>query len=204
MSRLRRIVMIRHGETVGESSVRFHGSTDVELSEQGRSQMRQAARQLSREVFDLVVASPLRRSWEAAWIVAGGAPVRLESDFREIDFGRWEGMTRQEIEAADPVLYAEWQARAAGFAFPGGEPREQFRARVLRGLERLEGSGAAGVLLVVHKGPIRTIGEQLLGEPIGPEQVGLGQCLGLSRGADGVWFRGRRSSDPAGLADAAA
>ena len=91
--KLRRIVLLRHGNTVGNSKERYHGSGDVALSDEGRIQMREASRALAREVFDLVVASPLRRSWESAWIVAGGAPVRLEDGFREIHFGRWEGMT---------------------------------------------------------------------------------------------------------------
>ena len=64
MSQLRRLVLIRHGETVGESSVRFHGSNDVELSAEGRALMREVGRGLRGEVFDLVLASPLRRSWE--------------------------------------------------------------------------------------------------------------------------------------------
>ena len=42
MSKLRRIVLVRHGETVGNSSVRFHGSTDVALSDEGRAHMRDA------------------------------------------------------------------------------------------------------------------------------------------------------------------
>ena len=92
MSNLRRLVLIRHGETTGQSSIRFHGSSDVALSDEGRVQMREAARGLRTEVFDLIVASPLRRSWESARILSGGAPVRLEPDFREIDFGRWEGI----------------------------------------------------------------------------------------------------------------
>ena len=79
MSQLCRLVLIRHGETVGDSSVRFHGSNDVELSAEGRALMREVARGLRGEVFDLVLASPLRRSWEAASIVVGGAPVRFRA-----------------------------------------------------------------------------------------------------------------------------
>jgi broad specificity phosphatase PhoE len=199
MSRLRRIVLIRHGETVGDSSVRFHGSSDVELSEEGRSQMRQASRGLRCEAFDLVLASPLRRSWEGAWIVAGGSPVRLESDFREIHFGRWEGMTKEEIEASDPVLFKEWQERAAGFEFPGGELRGEFQTRVLRGLERLERGGAASALIVTHKGTIRAIAEKLLGEPLEEGAPALGTAVDLSRSPDGRWLRGRRGSNPPGL-----
>ncbi len=199
MSQLRRLVLIRHGETVGESSVRFHGSNDVELSAEGRALMREVGRGLRGEVFDLVLASPLRRSWEAASIVVGGAPVRLEHDFREIDFGRWEGMTKQEIEASDPLLYKDWQEKTTGFDFPGGEPRAEFQARVLQGLERLEQSGATSALVVVHKGTIRTIADRLLETPLAEGEPPLGGVVVLSRGPDGCWVRGRRGSDRAGL-----
>jgi broad specificity phosphatase PhoE len=199
MSKLRRIVMIRHGETVGNSTVRFHGSGDLALSDAGREQLRRTAQRLRGENFDAVVASPLRRSWEGAAIVTGGAPIRLEAGFREIHFGRWEGMTAEEIQASDPVLYEDWQAKAEGFEFPGGEPRAAFRARVEGGLDRLLQSGATAALLVVHKGIIRTIAEKLLGSAIEDGQPELGGLVSLSRGADGSWCEGRRSSDPAGL-----
>ena len=48
MSKLRRIVALRHGETTGQSSIRFHGSSDLPLSDEGRAQMREAAKGLSR------------------------------------------------------------------------------------------------------------------------------------------------------------
>jgi broad specificity phosphatase PhoE len=199
MSGLRRIVLIRHGETVGNSAERLHGSADLALSAEGLAQMRRAAGQLRTEVFDLVVASTLRRSWEAAQIVAAGAPIRLENDFREIHFGRWEGLTRSEIEASDPVAFKSWQARAAGFEYPGGELRAEFRARVARGLERLQASGADAVLAVLHRGVIRTLGEQLLGEPLADPCPSLGEVVSFSRAAGGAWFCGRHSSNPAGL-----
>ncbi len=199
MSQLRRLVLIRHGETVGDSSVRFHGSNDVELSAEGRALMREVGRGLRGEVFDLVLASPLQRSWEAASIVVGGAPVRLEHDFREIHFGRWEGMTRQEIEASDPLLFKDWQEKAPGFDFPGGERRAEFQARVLQGLERLEQSGATSALVVVHKGTIRTIADRLLETPLAEGEPPLGGVVVVSRSPDGCWARRRRSSDGAGL-----
>ena len=89
MSALRRIVMIRHGETVGNSRLRMHGANDLNLSEEGRAQMRAAARRLKQEVFDLVAASPMRRSWQSAALVAAGAPVQLVPEFREIEPGHW-------------------------------------------------------------------------------------------------------------------
>lgn len=201
MARLRRLVLVRHGETDGESSRRFHGSNDVDLSEEGRRHMREVAKRLHLEVaLDLVVASPLRRSWRSAWIAGGGRPVRIETDFREIHFGRWEGLTREEIRTADPVLFEDWEARREGFEYPNGERRADFRARVERGLERLLAADARGALLVLHKGPIRTILDALVKDHgLAPERPELGEILGLSREPDGSWFLGRRSSNPPGL-----
>jgi broad specificity phosphatase PhoE len=199
MSKLRRIVLLRHGDTVGDSRTRFHGSGDVALSAEGRRQVQEAARALRTEVFDLVVASPLQRSWQSAWLAAGGAPVRIEADFREIHFGRWEGMTAQEIEASDPTLYRDWQAKAKGFEYPSGEPLDSFYGRIVRGVERLQASGATHVLAVLHKGVIRKIVEHLVGEPLESGIPELGHAVSISRRPDGSWFVGRRGSNPEGL-----
>jgi broad specificity phosphatase PhoE len=191
---LRRLVMLRHGETVGNSSVRFHGAADVPLSDAGRAQVRAAVRRLRQEFFDLVVASPLRRSWEGAVLAAGGSAVRIEDGLREIHFGRWEGLTAEEIEQRDPVLYREWQARKSGFEYPGGEPRAEFRARVRRAFERIEASGAESALLVGHKGVIRSLAEHLIGAPLTDGEPGLAEAVGLSRDPEGRWFLGRRGT----------
>jgi broad specificity phosphatase PhoE len=201
--KVRQLVLVRHGETDGASSVRYHGRTDVDLSAEGRAQMRQVAARLGR-VPDLVVASPLRRSWRAAAIASGGASVRLEPDFREISFGRWEGLTREEIQARDPVLFEDWEKRAPGFEFPGGEARADFRERVTRGLGRVLAADARDALLVLHKGVIRTIVELLTGSlPEDREQPAIGGVLVVTRSPDGSWFVGRHSSDPPGLDEAA-
>ena len=199
MSRLRRIVLVRHGETVGNSKIRFHGSSDVALSDEGRAQMRASAFALRDEAFDLVLASPLQRSWEAAWIASGGAPVRLDSGLREVHFGRWEGLTKEEIEAADPILYADWQARAPDFEYPDGERRADFRGRIERSLSDLGECGARNVLLAVHKGVIRVIVEHLTGEELAEGEPALGGAVGISRETDGSWFLGRRGSNPPAL-----
>jgi broad specificity phosphatase PhoE len=204
MSRLRRIVLVRHGETVGNSSERFHGSSDVALSDDGRAQMQAAAYALRNETFDLALASPLQRSWTSAWIASGGAPVRLDARLREVHFGRWEGMTKEEIEAADPILYADWQNQASDFEYPSGERRSDFRARVEESLDSILASGAANALLVIHKGVIRVIVEKLTGTAPALGEPALGCSIGLSKGDDGNWFVGRRSSNPPALDEQAA
>jgi len=201
MNRLRRIVLLRHGNTVGDSHERFHGSGDVALSDEGRRQVLAAGRKLATEVFDLVAASPLRRAWQSAALLSGGAHVLLVPEFREIDFGRWEGMTAEEIGAQDPVLYKEWREGAADFEFPGGERRAAFRERVAAGVEALAHTGAENALVVAHRGVIRAIGDRLLGVPLAspPE---LGGIVSFTRDGD-RWFLGRRSSNPPALGSAA-
>lgn len=199
MERPRRLVLVRHGETDGDSSVRYHGSGDVALSEEGREQMRRACVELNTVPFELVVASPLQRAWQSAWILGRGAPVRLEANLREVDFGRWEGRTDEEIRESDPELYGAWKSGREDFAYPGGESRAGFRERVRRGLERLLEADAWNVLVVAHKGVVRILAEELTGEKPGAEEPALGGAIELTRRPDGSWFRGRHTSQPAPL-----
>jgi broad specificity phosphatase PhoE len=201
MNPLRRIVLLRHGETVGNSRERFHGSGDVALSDEGRAQVRAAGRRLATEVFEVVAASPLRRAWQSAVLLSAGAPVLLVPEFREIDFGRWEGLTAAEIEAQDPVLYRAWREGAADFEFPGGERRAAFRERVGKGLATIANTGAENALVAAHRGVIRAIGNHLLGVPLAapPE---LGEIVSFTRDGE-RWFLGRRSSNPPALGAAA-
>lgn len=201
MTTLRRLVLVRHGETEGQSSIRYYGSTDVDLSAEGRAQMRDIAGTLSSWPTDIVVASPLKRSWKSASIIGRGAQVRLYQEFREVDFGRWEGFTADEIRDTDPTRFAEWQQGGADFAYPRGEARPDFKRRVLEGLGQLLEERATSALLVLHKGVIRVLAEELLGETLPEGAPSLGGVLSISRRADGSWFEGSASSNPSALSD---
>jgi broad specificity phosphatase PhoE len=139
-----RLVLVRHGETTGKSSIRYFGRTDVELSELGRAQMRAAASWLASRTgitsFAPVFASPLKRACEGARIIAGNlsAPITID-EFVEVDFGLFEGLTADEIRDRHPVEFARWNDNrlADGYAYPGGESRAAFTARVERGVERM-------------------------------------------------------------------
>src|SRR5260370_19139613 len=139
-----RLVLVRHGETTGKSSIRYFGRTDVELSELGRAQMRAAASLLAARTgvtsFAPVFASPLKRATEGARIIAGATSATVTIDeFVEVDFGLFEGLTADEIRAHHPIEFARWNDNrlADGYAYPGGESRAAFTARVERGVERM-------------------------------------------------------------------
>ncbi len=164
-----RIFLVRHGETEGESSIRYHGITDVRLSELGREQMRRAARSIAARRGDVnfgkVFSSPLVRASEGAQIVARDAVaiVTIE-EFAEVHFGLFEGLTADEIRERYPDHFAVWNADrlAPDYTYPGGESRANFAARVERGLERVLAiwkpeRGDRDALLVAHRGVIRAI-----------------------------------------------
>ena len=104
MNRGARLILVRHGETEGESSIRYHGRTDVALSELGRAQMRLTGRAIETrhgaKHFARVFSSPLVRASEGARIVAGdSAPHVTIDEFAEVHFGLFEGLTADEIRA---------------------------------------------------------------------------------------------------------
>ncbi|HLQ36492.1 MAG TPA: histidine phosphatase family protein, partial [Planctomycetota bacterium] len=134
MTAAARIWLVRHGETAGQSSIRYHGRNDVPLSDLGRAQVRALVPWLSGLQPVAVVHSPLARAAESAAILAEGcgfapALLRVDAALSEISFGDCEGMTAQEIAARHPEFWAEHLAGRAD-AFPGGESKVAFGARI--------------------------------------------------------------------------
>jgi broad specificity phosphatase PhoE len=168
--------LVRHGETVGGSSTRLYGSTDLALSAVGRRQMECVRSAVGDRVFDRVITSPLQRSREAAAIVhprPQPAPEVIDA-FTEIDFGDWEGLTADEVAARYPHEVGSWRSAAGDWGFPGGETRNGFRARVAEGIHA-HLSGASGrSLLVLHKGVVKIIIGTLLDET--PELYATRAC----------------------------
>ncbi len=161
-----RVFMVRHGATVLSAEDRFAGATDVDLSDEGREQTRRLAERLAGEEISTIFASPLGRTIETAKILA--APHNLEVEtregLREISHGRWEQMTRREVEQKFPEEAAEWEKDPYTFAPAGGESGVQVIARALPLLIDLvrENSGKT-ILIVSHKATIRLLLSSLLG-----------------------------------------
>jgi len=161
-----RIFLIRHGATILTAEDRFAGATDVPLSDEGREQARRLAIRLSGEALAAVYASPMGRTVETASILAKphGLEVQLRDGLREISHGRWEQMTRQEVEKQFPEETAEWDKDPYTFAPAGGESGLAVTARALPALIDLVRTHVGGnVVVVSHKATIRLLLSSLLG-----------------------------------------
>jgi broad specificity phosphatase PhoE len=164
-----KVALVRHGETLGESSIRLNGATDVALSPLGIRQMSRVGAALGAHPFAAVIASPLQRSSAGARIVRPDLPPRIVAAFREVHFGRWETLTWAEATALDPEIVASMHASRADFTYPDGESRAAFRARVAAAAWA-ELAGAPGdVVAVLHKGVIKTAIAALTG--LSPEEA---------------------------------
>src|SRR5579871_5488491 len=135
------LVLVRHGETEGESSIRYHGRNDVALSEFGRTQMLAAREEIQSRFghgsLDHVFATPLIRAMEGARIVSGAeASITAVEEFIEVHFGLFEGLTKEEIQERHPIDFEKWRADplAPSYTYPEGENRAAFAERVERSL----------------------------------------------------------------------
>jgi broad specificity phosphatase PhoE len=153
---------VRHGRTAWNAAGLYQGHTDIALDETGRSQAAGLAQALAGREFTIAVTSDLARARETAQIVLGLA---APSSWREMRFGAWEGLTREQIVARAPASHT---ASLPRFMTPeGGETFGELTVRVAAALEELVRRVPAGgrALVATHAGPLHAALGILLGEP---------------------------------------
>jgi probable phosphoglycerate mutase len=161
-----RIYLVRHGATQLTEEDRFAGSSDVNLSTEGRRQVASLAERLKNEKLDAIYTSPLARTLETARILSSphGLEPIPEPSLREIDYGQWEGLRRPDVEHDFKTEYAIWQEDPFTIAPQGGESGLNVLNRVLPVVRRIvETHRHRSVIVVSHKGTNRLLISSLLG-----------------------------------------
>ncbi|GAA1768362.1 bifunctional RNase H/acid phosphatase [Luedemannella helvata] len=157
-----RLILVRHGETALTAQRRYSGRGEVPLSATGRDQARAAANRVAElaPTVDTVITSPLGRCQETAGFIAaatGRAPVVIERDLIECDFGEWEGLTFSEVRERWPDEMSAWLADPS-IAPPGGESFRDVATRVRRAASAIfVNYPGRTVVLVSHVTPIKLI-----------------------------------------------
>jgi broad specificity phosphatase PhoE len=161
-----RLFLVRHGATQLSAEDRFAGSTDVDLSDEGRAQASRLGERLRDDRVVAVYCSPLRRTRDTAAALAtphGLEPIE-DAGLREIDHGHWEGLTRSEVETRFHDEYVRWEEDPFTFAPQGGECGLDVMARALPVIRRIvETHRGQNVVVVSHKATIRLVISSLLG-----------------------------------------
>ena len=180
---LRRIILLRHGQTDYNVDGRMQGHLDSNLTAEGHDQAAAAAPVLAELAPDRVISSDLRRAVDTAEVVAAacGLPVKFDARLRETHLGHWQGRTVAEIDRDYPGAIAEWRSDPA-WAPPGGDSRIAVVARSRPVVDELEAEFADArsetVLLVAHGGMIAGLVTGLMELPHStwPSFGGLGNC----------------------------
>jgi broad specificity phosphatase PhoE len=132
------LLLTRHGSTPRSEPEQHLGQRiDLGLSEAGRAAAEALGRRLEGVELARVIASPLRRARETAELVLPGAGLELDDRLKEMDYGRWEGRTYEQILASDGDARRIWEADPASLACPGGESGSDVARRVRSWLEEL-------------------------------------------------------------------
>ncbi len=173
--RVRRLVMLRHGQTEFNAGSRMQGQLDTDLTDLGQAQAVAAAEVLAKRQPLLIVSSDLRRAYDTAVALGerSDMPVRVDTRLRETHLGDWQGMTHSQVDAAAPGARLAWRDDAT-WAPHGGESRIDVADRSLPLVaEIVAGEPEWGadeaerpVVLVAHGGLIAALTAALLDLPV--------------------------------------
>lgn len=170
---VRRLVLLRHGQTEYNAGSRMQGQLDTDLSALGREQAAAAAEVLAKREPLAIVSSDLRRALDTATALAelSGVDVSVDTRLRETHLGDWQGLTHLEVDDVAPGARLAWRDDAR-WAPHGGESRVDVAERSMPVVDELLtglgdwGSGERPVVLVAHGGLIAALTAALLDLPV--------------------------------------
>jgi broad specificity phosphatase PhoE len=148
------ILIVRHGETAWNTADIFRGRVNIGLSENGLRQAGLLADYLSRQKINAVYSSPLPRAIQTAEAVASRQHLNAQTmhELTDLDFGKWEGVPRQEVKLKYSTIYDQWLERPDLAKIPEGESLADARKRALNALEKIMTRNQEGtVAIVTHR-----------------------------------------------------
>ncbi|WIM67154.1 histidine phosphatase family protein [Corynebacterium breve] len=165
---MRRLIMLRHGQTDYNAGKRMQGQLDTQLSETGVQQAHLAADVVESLGVVKILSSDLTRAKDTADIIAQrlGLDVVVDKRLRETHLGQWQGKTHGEVDRDFAGMRASWRHNPE-WAPPGGESRVEVARRARPVVEELmrdfSGWDDNAVLIVAHGGTISAVTSHLLG-----------------------------------------
>lgn len=148
-----RLLMIRHAATAWNRSKRIQGLSDIPIDDDARRDV--AAWRVPDDFHDaLWISSPLERAMETARLL--GAEPRKEQRLIEMNWGKWEGHTLENLRQRLGAAMAQNEDRGLDFRPPGGESPRDIQDRLRPWLAEVAASGT-DTIAVTHKGVIRAV-----------------------------------------------
>jgi broad specificity phosphatase PhoE len=162
---MKRLILVRHGETEWNAREILQGQADIELSENGRAQARALASLIARWSIDMAVTSDLKRTRQTSELL-GFPQARADALWREADLGLWTARDVKDLKATDGAAYRAWREGRGNP--PGGEDFDTLSRRIALAMTPLQETDGTA-LVITHGGVIRSVLAQLIG--LTPERI---------------------------------
>ena len=161
------IILVRHGETEWNVAEVFRGQIDIDLNETGVKQAELLSEYLSTSAIEAVYSSPLKRALKTAEIIARTHKLKVNVDPELIDFnfGKWQGLSHQEVKEKYRDLYATWITHPEQVRMPDGETLEDVSQRAIR---------VRNKVIENHRGTVVIVGHRVVNKVIICTLLGLG------------------------------
>lgn len=163
---MKKIIIIRHGAIDNKYRGRYIGATDVPLSEKGLEESAAIGKYIANINCDHIFASPMLRvkqTLETALVPEKIKNVEYMENLREINFGDWEGMTFEEINAKYPNQVNDWVGTLNKFGFPNGSNVKDFHNGIKLFKKTLVDSSGSSIMIFAHGGVILALICSILG-----------------------------------------
>ncbi|MEK6810978.1 MAG: histidine phosphatase family protein [Nanoarchaeota archaeon] len=174
-----KIFLFRHGENIEAYRGKYVGHLDIPLSEKGRKQAQKINEFISKLKDPIIITSDLQRTFSGLNYF-----IMKKEELREINFGKWEGLSWSEIEESFTEEASLFLKDIAIFNFPSGESYTNFSKRVIPEFDRVLDKPNENIVFVVHAGVIRAIISEKFNIPLRKIfnfKVDYGKCTVLER-----------------------
>ena len=153
------VILVRHGQTDWNQEGIFRGRIDVKLNASGIEEAKIIGKKLSRVDPEAIYASPLSRALETARYIASfhDTQVKVFDEFIDIDFGAWQGLSREEAKKRYLEIFAKWEKSPERVRIPGAETLAGVKKRVLKGLDLALAEHHDGKVVIVSHGLINKV-----------------------------------------------
>lgn len=172
-----KIYLIRHGETTSDLEDRYGGSYDDHLTERGRQQAQQLARELADSGIEKIFCSPLIRARETAGILSRMLHIEVEEvkNLRERNrYGALTGLTKADALGKFPSHVAALEPITN--TIEGAEKWDDFNDRIIGAFYELAKKPFETIAILTHGGPLRVLTAKVLGVPHEKQARAMGDC----------------------------
>jgi len=152
-----RLYLTRHGEVVNHGV--YNGQTDVDITPKAIQQMERLRDRLADKDLRAAYSSDLIRTRKGAEIIAqphGLTPMAFP-EFREVNFGRWQGLSYVQVMEQFPADIPQWLSNVEHFRIPEGESMIEVRQRSIPKLQELIELHRGGEILLVCHGALNRV-----------------------------------------------